>query len=122
MSDDAQARHRANIVREVVKTEESYVDALRTLVEEYSNPLQGAIDRGHPIISQQSHDAIFKNIDIIYSFNEMLLQSLKAMSDAGQVRGRRKPKVEANAEQGLIRRRGRFRNQITAHFACPGAA
>lgn len=78
--------YRSNIVKEIVASEERYVEGLRTLVDFYCNPLQQAIKDGQPVITQAVYDSIFQNINLICSFNEQLLRGLKNMDDNDQVR------------------------------------
>ena len=53
--------YRANIVKEIVASEERYVGCLRTMVDFYCTPLQEAIQNGTPVITQALYDSIFQN-------------------------------------------------------------
>ena len=78
-------KYRSNIVLEIEKSEERYVQGLRTLMDVYCKPLQEAINQGQPVITQSVYDSIFQNINLICAFNERLLDRLKNRQDDNQV-------------------------------------
>jgi hypothetical protein len=77
-NDPAEKRRvtRNKIAQEIVSTERSYVDGLKSMVEVFLVPLQEALARGQPIIDAQQISTIFSSIQTIYGLNTTFLQKL----------------------------------------------
>eukprot|EP01105_Mastigella_eilhardi_P008207 TRINITY_DN2006_c0_g1_i2.p1 TRINITY_DN2006_c0_g1~~TRINITY_DN2006_c0_g1_i2.p1 ORF type:complete len:630 (-),score=132.46 TRINITY_DN2006_c0_g1_i2:338-2227(-) len=67
--------HREHVEREIVATERTYVDIIRTAVALYEVPLRNAEP---PILVKEEIDNIFGNLQTLLGFNEELLKCLTA--------------------------------------------
>lgn len=70
-------RLRTKAASELMTSEESYIQYLLKLKEEYLNPLRMAAQRGKPVISLAKIALIFSNIEFIISINTEFLNKLR---------------------------------------------
>jgi hypothetical protein len=70
-------RLRTKAASELVTSEESYIQYLLKLKEEYLNPLRMAAQRGKPVISLAKIALIFSNIEFIISINTEFLNKMR---------------------------------------------
>jgi hypothetical protein len=69
---------RAYTAREILETEERYVDALTTLVEVFYQPLKSAASSEKSIVKTEKLRLMFPpEIEIILNYNKMLLKGLR---------------------------------------------
>jgi hypothetical protein len=70
--------YRTKVLAEIVTTEVNYVKVLQQLVDDFLNPLrQAAASEDTAVISKQSVQAMFPNIDILYNINKQFLEDLQ---------------------------------------------
>eukprot|EP00027_Filamoeba_sp_ATCC50430_P016850 CAMPEP_0168571736 /NCGR_PEP_ID=MMETSP0413-20121227/17521_1 /TAXON_ID=136452 /ORGANISM="Filamoeba nolandi, Strain NC-AS-23-1" /LENGTH=753 /DNA_ID=CAMNT_0008604661 /DNA_START=30 /DNA_END=2291 /DNA_ORIENTATION=+ len=69
--------YRDNVAKEILSTEQTYVQNLGTCIKCYYNPLKEAIANKKPIIDDTQLKTIFSDIVLIHSLNEQLLKELK---------------------------------------------
>jgi len=69
---------RTKIAQELLVTEGTYVKNLAIIIKKFQNPLLNAARSPKPFISEQDVRTIFSCIEIIYSYNTMLLEGLNA--------------------------------------------
>lgn len=70
--------HRRNVAKEIVKTEEAYINNLTTLIEVFQEPLLEAVKNGKPILKQKHIKTIFHDsLSVIVNYNKELLSKLK---------------------------------------------
>ena len=65
---------RTFIARELLSTEETYVDGLEGLITVFKVPLEGCL-------SKEDHMLLFQNIDPLLNFHKLLLQDLSGRLD-----------------------------------------
>ena len=76
------ANHRMNVIREILETEETYVQALELVVKIFLEPLQWkynlACKAGStPMVSDSELQSLFANIKAIYECNLNLLREFR---------------------------------------------
>jgi len=76
---------RARIVNEMLTTEESYVECLDTIVNVFVKPLR---EHDPQIISSAQIQMIFSNVEVIRSYNSIMLMDLKAANEKFSVHTR----------------------------------
>jgi len=74
---------RTNIANEILRTEQTYVDSLKAIVEHFSAPLkQMAGDQITTILTHAEIEKVFNNIPVLCTFNSYFLQNLQARMEA----------------------------------------
>eukprot|EP01087_Luapelamoeba_hula_P017914 TRINITY_DN569_c1_g1_i1.p1 TRINITY_DN569_c1_g1~~TRINITY_DN569_c1_g1_i1.p1 ORF type:complete len:808 (-),score=160.74 TRINITY_DN569_c1_g1_i1:172-2595(-) len=73
-----ESKYRTEVSRELLSTEEYYLNQLRMVVEVFVLPLKKAAETGRPILSEAEIRAIFSTIEVIVRINTELLQQLKS--------------------------------------------
>eukprot|EP01119_Soliformovum_irregulare_P018342 TRINITY_DN5601_c0_g1_i1.p1 TRINITY_DN5601_c0_g1~~TRINITY_DN5601_c0_g1_i1.p1 ORF type:complete len:1329 (-),score=307.49 TRINITY_DN5601_c0_g1_i1:26-4012(-) len=69
--------YRRNVVMELFKTEEVYLNRLDILLKHFIAPLREALDRGKPILKQRSvEDLCSSGLPVIYTYNQGLYKDL----------------------------------------------
>ncbi|TPX61245.1 hypothetical protein SpCBS45565_g07305 [Spizellomyces sp. 'palustris'] len=67
---------RLMIVNEMLDTEASYVKGLLTIHKEFMIPLKEEMNQNSSIISRKDYDCIFRHVEEIMAFNQLLLDDL----------------------------------------------
>jgi len=67
--------HRTKVAGEILKTEESYVDCLKLIVEHFLVPLREAAKKNQ-LITQDQVKTIFSVVEVIYNFQREILMKL----------------------------------------------
>ena len=76
-------RQRKNILREIIATEKTYVNGLKSLIDNFMSPLQQG-QSGVPTLTPLEIQSIFGNVNAIFAFHHLLLQQLeKEWKDCG---------------------------------------
>merc|ERR1712130_725821 len=68
------AERRTFILKEIVQTEENYVEELTILVNHFAKPLK---DTSKNILKEEEWKQLFSNIELIQLTNQFFLQTLK---------------------------------------------
>ena len=88
MKKHASSQKIKHIVKELIRTEASYIASLREMIEQYQKPLSRiASSEGGPLhLTQSEISRVFNNIEILLGVNERLYESLKQPdADMGQI-------------------------------------
>lgn len=67
---------REKIARELLETEEKYVQALSAMVDVYYNPLMALLNEGKPILSYEEIETLFSVISVIHGLHKTFLTKL----------------------------------------------
>lgn len=74
----------ADIIKELVTTERSYVNRLNMLKRDYADPLRRfARNRDTAIIASYEAKTLFGNLDVLLPVNEAFLEDLEKMTQPG---------------------------------------
>ncbi|KAL0485238.1 RhoGEF and PH domain-containing protein FGD [Acrasis kona] len=69
---------RNHVMREILSTEQTYVDWLKVLDNEFMKPLKQSIEKGNdPLIALNEYQNMFMDIEVVVRVNQELLKSLK---------------------------------------------
>ena len=74
-------KDRDNIIREILATEESYIEALETLIKVYKAPLKQTLNTNNPLASKSEIKQIFSNVSRVLVTNRALLRELHQCID-----------------------------------------
>ncbi|PRP74759.1 hypothetical protein PROFUN_06620 [Planoprotostelium fungivorum] len=68
---------RESVAKEILSTEEVYVNYLKLTIEVFIRPLREDLKNKKSILSQEQIQHIFSNMEMIYGFNHKLLEDIK---------------------------------------------
>eukprot|EP01112_Ceratiomyxa_fruticulosa_P009029 TRINITY_DN234_c0_g3_i1.p1 TRINITY_DN234_c0_g3~~TRINITY_DN234_c0_g3_i1.p1 ORF type:complete len:784 (+),score=187.98 TRINITY_DN234_c0_g3_i1:333-2684(+) len=70
--------YREHVAQEILSTEKTYISSLTWVKNNVLTPLRNAIDSHTPIIEDNELRVIFSNLEIILSYNQILLEQLES--------------------------------------------
>src|SRR5699024_6694951 len=71
------SERRTGLVKELLKTEETYLESLRTLTTDYIEPMKEMTKEENAELTNDHIKKIFGNVDVIIRFNTTLCERLK---------------------------------------------
>lgn len=69
--------YRDNVAKEILQTEQDYVNNLQTCINVFLNPLREAVGTKKEIVPQSVVKSIFSDFEIIHHLNAQLLEGLE---------------------------------------------
>lgn len=71
-------KQRIHVMREILSTEQTYVDWLKILDQEFMKPLKASLERGSDaLLAANEYQNMFMDIEVVVRVNQELLKSLK---------------------------------------------